>query len=59
MDRVLLTGGLAASEMLTGWIRERVAFLAPVEVWPEVAEMRAMALGALRVLEGREKVKTY
>ncbi len=58
-ERILLTGGLAASELLTGWIRERVAFLAPVEVWPEVEEMRALALGVLRVLNGADEAKEY
>jgi butyrate kinase len=59
LDAVLLTGGLAASELLTGWIRERVAFLAPVEVLPEVEEMRSLALGALRVLSGEEAARVY
>ncbi len=58
-ERILLTGGLAASDLLVGWIRERVAFLAPVEVWPEVEEMKALALGALRVLRGEDEAKEY
>lgn len=59
LDAILLTGGLAGSDLLMGWIRERVAFLAPVEVLPEVEEMRAMARGALRVLRGEEEAKAY
>ncbi len=59
VDRILLTGGLAASQRLTGWIRYRVEFIAPVEVWPEVEEMRALAQGALRVLRGDEAAKEY
>ena len=59
LERILLTGGLAASEMLVGWIRERVEFMAPVEVWPEVGEMEALAKGALRVLTGRDEAKEY
>ena len=59
VDKILLTGGLAASDPLAGWIRERVAFLAPVEVWPEVEEMKALALGALRVLRGEDEAKEY
>jgi butyrate kinase len=58
-ERILLTGGLAASSLLTGWIQERVGFLAPVEVWPEVGEMKALALGALKVLQGKEEAKEY
>jgi butyrate kinase len=33
--------------------------LAPVEVWPEVEEMKALALGALRVLQGEIQAKEY
>jgi len=58
-QKILLTGGLAASDLLTGWIRARVSFLGPVEVWPEVEEMRALALGGLRVLDGVEVAKEY
>lgn len=59
VERVLLTGGLAASDLLTAWIRKRVEFLAPVEVLPEVEEMKALALGALRVLDGEVEAKEY
>jgi butyrate kinase len=59
LDAVLLTGGLARSPLLTGWIAERVSFIAPVKVWPKVEEMRALAEGALRVLRGDEKAKEY
>lgn len=34
VDEILLTGGLAHDEMLVGWIRERVNFIAPVAVYP-------------------------
>jgi len=59
VDEVLLSGGLAGSSLFTGWVRERVAFGAPVEGWPEVEEMGALAEGALRVLGGKEKAKEY
>ncbi len=59
VERILLTGGLAASPLMTGWIRNRVSYLAPVEVWPEVEEMAALALGALRVLRGEIQAKEY
>lgn len=58
-ERILVTGGLAYSSLLTGWIQERVGFLAPVEVWPEVGEMEALARGALRVLNGEDEAKEY
>lgn len=59
LDRIILTGGLAWSERLTGWIRERVEFLAPVEVIPGEREMLALAQGGLRVLTGAEEAKRY
>ena len=59
VDAVVLTGGVARSEMLVGWIRERVAFIAPVLVYPGEDEMLALAQGALRVLRGEEAAKEY
>lgn len=59
IDAVILTGGVAYSEMLTGWIRERVEFLAPVMVMPGEDEMEPLALGALRILRGEEPASVY
>lgn len=56
VDAVVLTGGLARSRMLTGWIEERTGFIAPHIVLPGEDEMDAMAEGALRVLRGEETV---
>ena len=41
--------------MLTGWIKEKVEFIAPVEIYPGEFEMRALAQGAYRVMQGMEK----
>jgi butyrate kinase len=59
VDAVLLTGSLARSEMLTGWIRERVSFIAPVLIYPGQNEMEALAYAALDVIRGKEPEKTY
>ena len=59
VDEILLTGGLAHDEMLVGWIRERVNFIAPVAVYPGEHEMEALALGTLRVLRGQEIPQVY
>jgi butyrate kinase len=59
VDAILLTGGLAHCRMLMDWIKKRVSFLAPTYVYPGEREMEALALGALRVLRGEEKTKTY
>lgn len=59
VDAILLTGGIAYSEYVTGYIREHVEFIAPVVVYPGEDEMLSLALGGLRVLRGEEKARTY
>ena len=59
LDAIILTGGMANSQMLTDWIKERVSFIAPVRIYPGEGEMEALAEGALRVMRGEEKVKVY
>ena len=41
------------------WIKERVNFIAPVTVYPGTDEMKALALGAFRVLKGEEEALEY
>lgn len=57
-DAIILTGGIANSEMFTGIIRERVGKMAPVMLAPGEREMLALARGGLRVLRGEETAKT-
>lgn len=59
VDAVILTGGLAYSNILVGWIKERVKFISDVVVYPGEDEMLALAQGALRVLRGEERAKEY
>jgi butyrate kinase len=59
VDAICLTGGLAFSEMMVEWIRKRVEWIAPVMLFPGEEEMKALALGALRVLRGEEEAKEY
>jgi butyrate kinase len=59
VDGVVLTGGLAHSEMLTGWVRQQTKFIAPVFIFPGEDEMEAMAEGALRILRGEETPREY
>ena len=58
-DAIVLTGGMAKSMKLVELVRERVEFIAPVFIYPGEQEMKALALGALRVLKGEESAKTY
>jgi butyrate kinase len=59
VQKILLTGGLTGSALLVGSISERVGSIAPVEVCPVVEEMEALALGAVRVLNGEAQMKEY
>ncbi len=59
VDRIILTGGVAHSRMLTGWIEKRVKFIAPLEILAGENELESLALGALRVLRGEEPARKY
>ena len=59
VDAIILTGGMAYSKMLTGWISEYVSYIAPVVVLPGENEMEALAFGGLRLLKGEEMPNTY
>lgn len=59
VDAIILTGGLAKSDMLVSWIKEGVSFISKVLIYPGEDEMQALARGALRVLDGEEKYKIY
>ncbi|WMJ76463.1 MULTISPECIES: butyrate kinase [unclassified Sedimentibacter] len=59
VDLIILTGGIAYSKILTDLIVKRVSFIAPVEILAGENELEALALGALRVLNGEEKAKEY
>lgn len=59
VDAIVVTGGVAHSEMLLGWVRERVSWIAPVLLYPGEDEMLALAQGALRVLRGEESALSY
>ncbi len=52
---IVLTGGLAYSEVLMNWVIEKVQYLAPVFLYPGSIEMEALATGVLRVLRGEEE----
>lgn len=59
VDRIILTGGIAYSKMLTQNIIKLVDWIAPVEVMAGEYEMEALAGGALRVLQGKEKLQNF
>lgn len=59
LDGVILTGGVAHSQMLTNWIKEYVSFLAPVYIFKGENELESLALGALRILKEEEEAILY
>jgi butyrate kinase len=59
VDAVILTGGIAYSNLLCEKIAKRVQFIAPVKVYPGEDEMLALAEGTQRVLDGEEQAKIY
>jgi butyrate kinase len=59
VDAILLTGGLAYSNRLTGEIKQRLDSIAPVLTYPGEMEMSALAEGAYRILSGQELLKNY
>jgi butyrate kinase len=54
VDAILLTGGMAHSEHLVNKLRAYIQWIAPVVVYPGEDELRALAEGVFRVLDGEE-----
>jgi butyrate kinase len=59
VDGIILTGGLAYGKELVSWITEAVDFIGKVYVYPGEDEMKALAEGGLRVLQGQEEAQRY
>jgi len=57
VDAVLVTGGMAHSERLVARLRGSVEWIAPVAVYPGEDELRALAEGVFRVLDGEGEAK--
>ena len=56
-EAIILTGGLAYSKYLTEEVQKMVDFIAPVVILPGEHEMEALALGGLRIVEGKETAR--
>ena len=59
VDSVILTGGIARSEILTDQIKKYISFIAPVTIFEGEHEMEALAQGAYRVYTGQEQARTF
>jgi butyrate kinase len=60
VDAIVFTGGMANSDYLVNLVKERVGFVTPnIFVYPGEHEMEALAMGAMRVLNGEEEPRQY
>jgi butyrate kinase len=56
---IILTGGIAHNPDLTGYVKEHVAFIAPVFIYPGEDEMHALAMNGIMLLKGEILAKEY
>ena len=59
VDGIVLTGGVSHDKFFVDYVSERVSWIAPVAVYAGDFEMEGAAAGAVRALNGVEKVMTY
>lgn len=59
VDAIILTGGVAYSESLVSLVKERVDFIAPVEVYPGENELESLAENGYGILSGEFEIKHY
>ena len=59
VDAIILTGGIAHNSYITDSITKRVKFIAETFIYPGENELKALALGVLRVLKNEEEAKIY
>ncbi len=59
VDAILLTGGLAYSQYLIDFLKPKIAFIAPIELYAGENEMEALAQNAVWLKQGKVVLKTY
>jgi len=59
VDSILLTGGIAYNDLFIQYLTFRIAWIAPVRVYPGEDEMRTLAHNALMVYSGEIEPKIY
>jgi butyrate kinase len=57
VDAVILTGGMAHSGRVVNRLIEQIEWIAPITIYPGEDELRALADGVFRVLDGEEEAK--
>lgn len=59
VDYIILTGGVAHSKLLTGMIRDYASWVGEILVMPGEDELKALAEGAERILNGEEEAHRF
>ena len=59
VDRIILTGGIAYSDVVVEALKNKIGWISNVTVYPGEDELLALAEGALRVLNGEEEARVY
>ncbi len=59
VDQIICTGGIAYNESTIDALKAKLGFIADFTVYPGEDELLALAQGALRVMNGEEKVQVY
>lgn len=59
VDKIVVTGGIAYSDVVVNALKERTSWIADFQVYGGEDELLALAQGAIRVLSGEEKAMEY
>jgi len=59
IDGIIITGGLAKDNILVDKIKQKVHKIGNIYIYPGSNENEALALGVLRVIQGKEKFMTW
>lgn len=59
VDGIFFTGGMAYSDLLVGWLKERVEFIAPIYLYPGEDELKSLAESTLSVLNNNQSLLEY
>ena len=59
IDAILITGGLAYSDMLIKLLKDRIDWIAPIKIYPGEDEMQALAENVYMAMKGELPIKEY
>ena len=59
VDGIVLTGGVSHAQYFVDYVKKLTSWIAPIQIYAGDFEMEGAAAGAVRALDGVEKVMTY